>query len=134
MKELVVAVVGFGVDIDVVVITNLTLSARMMAAQTNPRVASCHLIVCRCCTRSAKVLDDVGDGDGNGDGDGEGDVTAFTNVVVDDASVSVRLVPWRNVHSQQTFPLENGKFSFLPMSFTLEFYFCPRLSINFMFW
>ena len=109
----------------------------MMAAQTNPRVASCHRIVCRCCTRSAKVLDDVGDGDGNGDGDGEGDVTAFTNVVVDDASVSVRLVPWRNVHSQQTFPLENGKFSFLPMSFTLEkvkFYFCPRLSINFMFW
>ena len=64
-------------------------------------------------------------------------VTAFTNVVVDDASVGVRLVPWRNVHSQQTFPLENGKFSFLPMSFTKEkvkFYFCRRLSINFMFW
>ena len=40
-------------------------------------------------------------------------VTAFTNVVVDDASVRVRLVPWRNVHSQQTFPLENGKFSFV---------------------
>ena len=51
LKELfVVVVVGFGVDVDVdvVVITNLTLSARMMAAQTNPRVASCHLIVCRC--------------------------------------------------------------------------------------
>ena len=147
----------------------------MMAAQTNPRVASCHRIVCRCCTRSAKLLmvdgdgngdcdgndDGEGNGDGEGDGDGAGDapglqkllmlmvmmvvvmatvivrVTAFTNVVVDDASMRVRLVPWSNEHSQQTFPLENGKFSFLPMSFTKEkvkFYFCRRLSINFMFW
>ena len=67
-------------------------------------------------------------------------VTAFTNIVVDDASVSVRLVPWRNVHSQQTFPLEKGEFSFcyrLQMSFTMEkvkCYFCHRLSIHFMFW
>ena len=48
----------------------------MMAAQTNPRVASCQRIVCRCCTRSAKVVGDGdGDCDGNGDGDGDGDVT-----------------------------------------------------------
>ena len=48
-------------------------------------------------------------------------VTAFTNIVVDDASVRVRLVPWRNVHSQQTFPLKKGKFSF-SLSFAHEFY------------
>ena len=90
----------------------------MIVAQTKPRVASCHRIVWRCCTRSKKRQSVsswwVTNREGNITYEDESkrssivprEIAGYTYIIVDDASMCVRLMLWSHIHSQQTFPLK----------------------------